>query len=1248
MAERKIDVSRLGGDAVQLGGTSIEFIREDSRLLSDFNASIMEGIENNLEVIKSESQTYRPFLVLENEALHARVALYMSLSFDDSRIDVDNKIRGEHVFRTPFALASYIGSSTIKGTVDPIKNSVIDRDRFIFMNESEFIDMQSRAKDKSEFSIGLSGHARNIQNVDELLNKDLSSYNFEKMVRSGKFELWTFKKGQGLPIIYNPSAMYIKAFINASARFKNDKNNLSPESLAEFGAVTCDALRAYSEHERFVEDLYALESSQPELYKALQSVRYYINMNTPATYKAMEQNAKKFVLGKYEWRYMYGDAIDYRPLPRDERITIELGRFKVEPQISEKLPAQIIREFLKRESAIENHLADVACAAIDFLDGVNEEERIILTDFAYDTKFWTGFYKHCLDNNYIDAISEDFRQKYLHLQQNYREDKSVQKRKKKAQLVERRRQQAEIEQIKKGVEARTKELIRVLNDKYMELYARSYSQYRDGKLKPLTIGEIGEFKSLTDSVLAPSKSLELGKGLADKFYSEVKAMSKMTGFVDSTITMALTAEKRIEELKKTPNGELLLRLMDDAVGVDQRMAKQNKGLSQNARKPLTKKAVKAMILGMDYDTLMEYIDPNFEFGADSQEILMSIHDIYQARSTIRAYLTIKQKKVAVIESLRKLNDPGFIKEYLDASQAIGELTQKGVNLPIAISAQSYDAIKLELEQLGQKINSTKMQPKDYDDLLQFIDGKFAQMRKFIDFSHKLVLARDAFYAELGLYEDARSSKYKTIQELPEQITKAAIAGLKKVKVGPELFGFKETKNGWERYDDEGNYIGVIDKRAGEETIKIYKKSRAEATDPQNISDAEKDAEIFCLLHQKSFPSRELILSAVKRIVAESEGIEDAIKKYGQATDHLRKLVQELPKFEDLMKKEYSALLSASQDLFMDKCVWESAFSGFDWGRCAMIKGDNAPEHVQQFLVDAQARAEQRVLDKNDENLREFLSDMRKRMMQMIDSLDPRTKSGVDIDAYLSRSVVKSMSWKGGAVMPRSFIGQNGIKQAIEAVAAQKHKNCDMLTRFIMLKNRQSIKGGARNRSVGEDALLMEEMMLKPAEIYAMELCTTEQILANMDNEIVAEQKRMIKELKLDFLESIRTFALRGQKERDFVMNKDGLEKGYQHMFAGFPIEYTKLHPPLRRSVQREVEGVDYLNHCAFIMENLPLIRQHVESDTPFDGGKVDSQLLSGIEAIFSVQNASSDEEMMLLARSFLNEYDIQDIQDLLQ
>ena len=395
MAERKIDKSRLGVDDRKLNNTSVEFIREDSPMVSVFNDHIVEGVTEEIQVVKETNGHHRPFLVLEVPELHAKVALYMTTSVSKNRMEMDNSMRGYHYFEAPFGLVNYISRSAITGYLDEGKVSVIDKYKYIFLTEDSFVERDSKAKDIEDFNIGMGLHARNAGRVEDLISRDLATKDFVKSVDSGAPELWAYRRKTHEPIIYNPSASYLILALNALEQYKNPKKNLSAEQLETMGEVAGEVADAYIRYLNYDKKLQNIELGNHELYAIYERIRLYQNLlpertvenildvrmyytdetleedleavraDKSLTPKQKEQKISDLT-EKYSYRNIYGDPIrDVETM--DERIDLECKRARVDRSI---LPAvkDMLRGLIKEEQMVSSRLAEAGVSVRKFLE----------------------------------------------------------------------------------------------------------------------------------------------------------------------------------------------------------------------------------------------------------------------------------------------------------------------------------------------------------------------------------------------------------------------------------------------------------------------------------------------------------------------------------------------------------------------------------------------------------------------------------------------------------------------------------------------------------------------------------------------------------------------------------------------------------------------------------------------------------------------------------------------------------------
>lgn len=819
--ERKIDKSRLGVDPEVLKRASIQFVQTDIPQIDHMNSYVMEGFDNTFKTIHEDTNTYRPFLIIENKELHCLMAIYMTTSISRERMEVDNRIRGEHLYETPFGLANYLSNSAIKGTVAGEKISVIDRDRVIFLTEDALINMD-RAKDIDEFEISLYRHAQNARSIEDLLKKDLASQNFTQMVKNAKPELWTFRKGAGRPIIYHPTANYLSLFINNFFSFTNSKYELNVDELTKLSEVSKTAVMAYYNHIKFIEKLKQLQVGNEAMFEALQNTRYYNNMITPSTYKEMEKNyAREFISNgsvngfesyyPNQWRNIYGDAGTFKKIPLDDRIRYEMERCykKWNRPLSKEdiaFAESKFKELMQEETQVNNALGKASDSVIKFMADVNSSFRFNLSSVPYNTNFWQDYFRLC-DNleyegqleNLVQARANkliNIHKKHDELKKNVKYLEQLKEALAKQQAIE---EQAYLEKCRK-------ELYKVIKNRYYPLYLKPYKVYKQGKLLPVTSTEIDNYSKLLSGAGTEPKKLVLGNSLYNALAHENENLKSLTDLVEYGRNTLLTSEKHLTELIGHEKSKKLMGLMDKIFDVDEQVVRNSKGKSAREISAQSLVALKDMVYSLSDSELKSLAEDDFDFGRRNEAMLCYMQDIFNSRSQLRGLSAVKNNRNNIMSAIEKLNDNELLNSYKESVEVVESLANGKTQLPVGVVAPSIDALNQEIEKIQKSLNQNCSQSQ-YDAVIKFLNSKQSEMKRFCDWSKELVQKRDSLQNKLLSYEEARQNTRNRIRVNMKNAVQEAINNEKEAVMVPFTI--------YSKHSDGRYYVGPEELRLDE-------------------------------------------------------------------------------------------------------------------------------------------------------------------------------------------------------------------------------------------------------------------------------------------------------------------------------------------------------------------------------------------------------------------------------------------------
>lgn len=1180
MAER-VDISRLGGNEHDLNRTSVVFLKDKAPMHIAFNNYVVEGEWEEVAVVK-ENGNSRPFLVIDHPELHAKVAIYLTSSITEQRMALDNALRGEHLFETPYALMNYISKSSVTGKVDDGKLSVIDRDRFFFITDDWIDEKESRAKGYGQFNIGLNAHAQNLREIDEILSKDLRRKNYTQII-TGKptTELWVYKMGAQKPVSYHPSAEYLMLALNMMVQYKNERNNLSTESLSKMADLAGRVSYVYSEYISYLDRLKALEVKNTRLYNAFIQTRYWHEQVTERMEQNIRNNIKEFGFfsKNNSYRYLYGNPKHKEGANLDDIITQEFqncgireSRKDAELKYSNR---SMVKELLSGGQYVYSLIDDATQEVVEFLTELNEEERINLSSFGYAESFWESFYDRCDSNEYIEQLCKDLEVKYRHLALE-KQKHETQKRTKRASLDKIKKEQERAEKEREKVrEQKIKSLEKRIDNTYIEQYLRAFRAYEQGKLIPVPVEELQEITKFSLTGLPNYDNLTIGSKLATKFRQDLVGMSKLNEQMTTLLNMSSIAEKKLSNPDKfSANENNVIALMNRISDVEEKVTKKNKKLPAKERKSILKAEIHEMLLNLPADELDAYLSDDFDLGRSGEEVLRNMQDVFHARTTMRSYANLRNNRLEILNALETINEDKLINDFKLSQEAMDELQTKGLVLPIDLTTLSVSEINSGLNKIAQVLQKKTPTKDDYKAIQDSLQASTVKMRKFTAFSQKLLEERTKFLLKLekynhemdGILEDTYKEIDNRVKVFEEEIAKNL--------EDPECAGYIKHK--------EGGWVSVNnpERRLTDEemnhALKTYWENTAECRNHKNFCNPEEDKKVIGAIYEKLYPSAEQILQATRKSVAGSKNIDDAISHYKSAEKLLEQLTDEKEKFKLFMAGEYDYILYAAEDLL------EIAIN---WGYMMSEQGDAIVKQIDNFDYPPAARqavlnAVDRVCYAEKENVKrefdEFKTKFRRRVQDVVAGYQPRTQIFQPLEHYLSKSSAKNMTIDG-ASMPKSVLGDNGVVERFQEYAQIKQRQCEIL-------------GAIANR---------EGDRYPAHEVASVHGKTYKQITNAIDAELYKAQEEEVAQEILTLKESLRAFAKRVKSNEIYVQNPQALEADVKKL-KKVDRNLTTIATSFKRPGDRNlVYGVDYFSFCDEVIKMLPDVRKTLEEQEAY-------------------------------------------------
>ena len=1209
----KIDKKRLGVDASNFDRASIEFLRADSPIVDAINTRVMEGLNSNFKVIKDDNGHNRPFLVIEYPELYASVAMYMTSSIDEERMAIDNSIRGEHLFRAPFGLYNYISRSSIRGRVESGKMSVIDRSRFLFITADSFVESESRAVDIEDLNAGINTHYNNAHNVSELITLDLAGSNFTDSVRSGKPELWVYKRTERQPIMFNPSAMYLSLAINALERFENRKLHVTPENLASMGELAGDITFAYAEYLRYNDMIRELEEKDPEVYNIFESVRYYASL-TKTTFNKIQENkeyAEENGLKKY--KYIYGDPVYDPTKPIDKRISFEINRAITQGTLtgkrSRKAIAEQIAKLIKTEKQVSQTLGSACEDVIKVFGKVAEDQRINLSNYAYSKNFWVDFYDHYTDDNYIGSLMDGFKKKYQAIANHYTKKIQDRKHATEQKKIAEKMHEIRLSEAEKVRQERISALKKVLENHYMDLYRPMVREYVDGKLLPCakTVGAMVE--DLCTPIQIDTGDYIIGKKLADKIIADLQNNPKLAGPFRTRGQMVFDAEKKIGELSKSPEQTQMLELVARVVQAEQKYIRTSQ---KKLDKQATRKIIAEVVDGLSESELATYIDPKFEFGNNHDEILQCMQDVYSLRNTINSFAQLKQKKMDVLDALAEINDMDTLVAYHMTYEVLGELHKGGAVLPNGQKPQTVEEMVTEFEQIAGSLDPQKPLPSK--EIIENISQKMANMNALTNDTQELIEARTEYLKRLGEYEKVRANHAKQVEVIAEEVADEKHAERVRTLTELEGAGFSEVEPGvWVEYGKGDCEIWRGPKKEAEKILKDYTDKIPQCLNRANYLDLEADKAVILEVHDACYPDDKKLLSATRAKVAQTRTMKDAIKVYKKACANLDKLTSDMDEFDDMVRGEFGFVVEAFGDIQENLAKWQYLFTGL--GESLYRKRKDAQdigEPWRRMIAEAYRESAKDLCDRSQSDFDRYRAVLRERTRKIANGYQPRTDEVYSLMTFLSKSSVKSQTFDKVA-LPKSVMSENdGVAISIYNVGKLKSNITDMLT----------VSSGFDPTNYSDRDMYMGH---KVSDLKANRNTIMRYLTDIMDVKMQQIQRIELDGEKKAVVESARYFATLGEEERALVFDeKDGLEHFLRDLIKRYgdkggriesSVAYT--YEPNKRTKQSE--RLQYFSFYEVLLENLPKIRKAVEEGTKFEG-EVDETYVKALKTMLTAYN----------------------------
>lgn len=1116
---QSLHLKQMGVSESTFKNTSIRFIREGSPIDTFVNGVVLEDKKDNIQMVKEQKGTFRPYLVIYNKLLHAKTAMYMTSSLPESRIEAENHIWGHHLVKTPQKLYNYIDVSALKGGLsDKSRISVIDRDRFLFITDDSLVELTSRAVGAEDLLLSKTSHYTNIDKIASALEKDFPPEYTEGIVRQGATQRWTYLLKDAQPVLYNPSINYLALYINAGLKFNNNGYKLTPEELALRQKTMLSAIKAYNQYAEHLEKLERLNQTDPRLYSAYKNAKYYTYLITDRTYNKMwEADHAKNGEG---WKYLVGKPRgQYGKMSFEDRLIETMEREKISGKTATKKKEALL-ELLEEEKRVQKSLSKAVNSVIEDVNRV-KRENIDLSSYVFEPE---SVYK--VTKN-IEQAKTEIEKKYAKLALEF--ENEFQKRS--AKIKERKAKEtlkaSEQEYQALANEYALLELKKSLERIYFGLFSNSYKQFAQDTLIPKE-ATILEFKKL---VLSPDEiksfneaegkeNLLIGNSLNKKIDRDLGALALLSQRAEASIIGLEEAVQDIKQLSKTEEVTLLNELF---MLLYQEMQKRQISASTKGEKVNPKQVLKELLNLEENPQVVKYLGVDLTIGSNEREFLSSLQTIVNFKADLRALCAIKETREEIKEKLLMVNSPDLTTKYAETLEIINSLDKDYFKQNNLKRPKEIAEISNEVDALKELLTSKKATRKDYEKVTGKLDEIIKEMEAMANGYQEQRKQKAYYEGALIAYDYIKDSTIKKLPKMLDGVYLKVIDHLKNSSNVLEQEEFMEADRVIMR-DKKGNEMFNLTREQIQQGEKNFTKANQNCFDVNNFSDPQKTQELIEAVYNKCFPDTKVLTEFVQSRVKKAKSPKQAAEIYKSHATMIRTLKQDFDGFmEKTMQTVYNALCMNQENLvLLNNFDLMIGIMGADL-RSFMdeqyLESGEDVDGEQEVVTKALHQGERDLKLKAKSDFKDYTQNVYNNLTEVVNSLPPRSDLNIPIQDYLRTRRPGKLRTINNAIMPQSILGGNGLEESMQAVLAQKRNHTLILSELVT------------GQEVHSDSVYQNVLS-----------CTAGFIKSYTDKAREEVDKKFKQNYKQNMIETIRLFALENSANENFLNKKNYLPR----------------------------------------------------------------------------------------------------------
>lgn len=1153
MAGRILDKSKLGVEKDVFKKTEIRFIEESSPLVGFINSVILEDNRDNIKVIK-DGNNNRPYLVLYNPILHAKIAYYMTSSVTNPQKRIENKIWGHHYIKTPDMIYNYLENSSLKGKVDRDKLHVIDKDRFLFVTDDSMKDVESRAVRAEDINISMFAHYNNAAEINEFIKQDLNPEQFAKIVLQGKKERWVYNRKIQNPVIYSPTAMYLLLYLNGMNQYQNRKLRATPELLEVRKKTVLEVIDGISEYIRQDEKLKKLQKESSLTYKVYKSARYY-NTLPERTFKGMEalDNLDVSYFGAMfvteedlkEYANICGHPQVNQKLHIEERIELELDRFKVKDKKQrECIKAQIL-ELLSEEAKLQKKLSKTAGFVIEDLNR-NPRENLDLSSYPLDPELLPSLKEIALNKESMEQVKEFATVYYDNLSIrfiNEVNERNLKKRNIQA-IKEEKEQTAEYERL--ANEYALFELSTIINKKYFGSFDSTFRQFEQGYLIPKP-QDMKEFESLVDEIrVGADDGIVIGTKLYDKLRADLIAINKFNDRIKSSLFGLKSEIEKLDSILETKEGKLASELFSSIETINAKTKVRCAGKAEGEKLAETKKAVKDLLNLELNPASIQYTSISLDEGSTERELLATIQAIANYKAELRGFYNIKSNKMKLISALKEINSGDVIASYTQTVNLVRSLDASYLDRPDVVKPRAIADMSRDVDELVRQITSGKLTNNGYIKLEEQIYSHLTHMKNFILSTNGRIKEKENLDKALSEYAELIKGAREQILTLLNEGKEEYLGELREdLEDYFEKEKAKYNQESVELYDEKGRVKRIVSGEEFKAGSVSYNERAKEFLDIERYLKPAKDEELAYKLFDKIFPSKEVIMAEIDRKLSKCNSPREANKLLKAEIEKIGLVDGMLTTFmQTTLPDIYVFSINSAKDVYNNKITWQEQLESFRFPEIKRENFDIDEDVFNQNVLALEATYQEIDLlkEETDNEFRAYQQAFYKAVEEIIDKMPYRTDLKTAIDAMLRSSYGQKGKIEVMAPMPSAIIGDNGIT---EKMGAYIHTKIKLINAFDdVLQDIKNITEYHLSQNDNKSFVeIIDELPIRSPEYKRVKTQVLDRIVKVMND--VSDSYWGEDEEESSILESLRLFALRGEDEKNFLIQKNGLTKTFK-------------------------------------------------------------------------------------------------------